>query len=63
MVLKLNRAVNKQIQLRSGITNLFDRFYTNHLNGVNRVGNSGIAIGDVIPGTGRAFYLLASLVF
>lgn len=56
-------SINNQIQLRSGITNLFDRFYTNHLNGVNRVGNSEIAIGDVIPGTGRAFYLLANLVF
>jgi iron complex outermembrane receptor protein len=54
---------NQQLQVRSGITNLFDRYYANHLNSVNRVADSEIAVGDVIPGMGRTFYLATKIEF
>jgi iron complex outermembrane receptor protein len=55
--------VNNQLQVHSGITNLFDRYYANHLNSVNRNGGSDIAIGKVIPGMGRTVYLVAKMNF
>ncbi|MGB2242781.1 MAG: hypothetical protein ACPHX1_05185, partial [Porticoccaceae bacterium] len=55
--------VNGQVTLRSGINNIFDRYYANHLNGVNRVAGSDIAVDDAIPGTGRTFYLTTKIEF
>lgn len=55
--------VNDQIQVRSGITNLFDRYYANHLNSVNRNGDSDIAIGEAIPSIGRTAYIYAKISF
>ena len=55
--------LNEQLQVRSGITNLFDRYYANHLNSVNRVADSDIAVGDVIPGTGRTAYISTKFKF
>lgn len=55
--------VNDQMQIRSGVTNLFDRFYANHLNSVNRNGESDIAVGEVIPGMGRTAYLSTYITF
>ena len=55
--------VNNQLQVRSGITNLFDRYYANHLNSVNRNGGSDIAVGEVIPGMGRTLYVQAKVEF
>ena len=55
--------LNNQLQVRSGITNLFDRHYANHLNSVNRNSGSDIAVGEVIPGMGRTFYVQARAQF
>jgi iron complex outermembrane receptor protein len=55
--------VNNQLQVHSGITNLFDRYYANHLNSVNRNGSSDIAVGEVIPGMGRTLYVQAKVEF
>ena len=55
--------VNNQVTLRSGINNVFDRYYANHLNSVNRVAESDIAVGDTIPGMGRTFYLTTKIEF
>ncbi|MDB2360790.1 TonB-dependent receptor [Porticoccaceae bacterium] len=55
--------INNQLQVHSGITNLFDRFYVNHLNSVNRNGGSDIAVGKVIPGMGRTLYVQAKVQF
>jgi iron complex outermembrane receptor protein len=55
--------VNSQLQVRSGITNLFDRYYANYLNSVNRNGDSEIAVDEVIPGMGRTLYVQAKLQF
>ena len=55
--------LNNQLQVRTGITNLFDRYYANHLNSVNRNGGIDIAVGEVIPGMGRTFYVQARVQF
>jgi iron complex outermembrane receptor protein len=57
--------LNNQLQVRTGITNLFDRYYANHLNSVNRNGGSDIAVGEgeVIPGMGRTLYVQAKVEF
>jgi len=55
--------VNNSLQVHSGITNLFDRYYANHLNSVNRNGGSDIAVGEVIPGMGRTLYVQAKVEF
>ena len=55
--------MNNALQVHSGITNLFDRYYANHLNSVNRNGGSDIAAGEVIPGMGRTAYLSAYITF
>lgn len=55
--------LNNQLQVRSGITNLFDRYYANHLNSVNRNGGSDIAVNKVIPGMGRTLYVQAKVKF
>jgi iron complex outermembrane receptor protein len=55
--------LNNQLQVRSGITNIFDRCYANHLSSVNRNSGSDIAEGEVIPGMGRTFYLQTRVQF
>jgi len=40
-----------------GISNLLDKYYLNHLNGVNRVRDSDVAVGDTLPGRGRSAYV------
>jgi iron complex outermembrane receptor protein len=55
--------VNDQVTLRSGINNIFDRYYANHLNSVNRFADSDIAVDDAIPGMGRTFYLTTKIEF
>ena len=58
-----NWSVSQQLQLRGGIKNLFDRLAANHLNGINRVGDSAIAAGERLPETGRAVYLSMEVSF
>jgi iron complex outermembrane receptor protein len=58
-----NWSPTENIKLRSGVKNLFDRFYSTHLSGRNRAGDSDIAIGEAIPGLGRAFYLSMAINF
>ncbi|MDC0088910.1 TonB-dependent receptor, partial [Porticoccaceae bacterium] len=58
-----NWSVTENIQLRSGVKNLFDRFYAAHLSGRNRTGDSDIALGEAIPGLGRAVYLSMAINF
>jgi iron complex outermembrane receptor protein len=55
--------VNNRLQVRSGIINLFDRYYANHLNPVNSNSGSDIAEGKGIPGMGRTFYVQTRIQF
>lgn len=56
-------SVNESITLRSGVKNLFDRYYAAHTSGRNRSGDSDIGLGEAIPGLGRAFYLSMAINF
>ena len=49
----------KNVTLRAGIENLLDKYYTDHLNGFNRVAGNGVDIGERLPGPGlNAFFSL-----
>ena len=61
--LSANWTLNEQLKVSSGVTNLFDRYYANHLNSVNRVADSDVAEKQVIPGMGRTAYLSIKVTF
>ena len=44
--------IRDHLQVRIGAENLFDRQYTNHLGGFNRVTNSDVPFGVRVPGPG-----------
>ena len=48
---------NSNASINLGVSNLFDKFYQNHLNGVNRVRQSDVAVGDTLPGRGRSAFV------
>jgi iron complex outermembrane receptor protein len=49
--------------LRAGIDNVLDKTYRPHLNGINRVRNSDVAVGGRLPGPGRNFYARLNVEF
>lgn len=52
---------NQGGRLELGIDNLFDRTYRPHLNGINRVRDSDVALGERVPGAGRNIYARVNL--
>ena len=52
--------LNDDIGINFGVENLLDKYYYDHLSGINRVDNAALggtlAIGDKVPGTGRSVY-------
>lgn len=46
--------------LTAGITNVLDNRYRVHLAGINRVANSGVALGQKLPGPGRNVFVRAT---
>jgi iron complex outermembrane receptor protein len=46
----------QQLTLGFGIDNIFNRYYTPALNGINRVGGGDVPVDAKIPGPGRAVY-------
>lgn len=53
----------KQTKIQFGIENLFDKYYADHLSGLNRVANSDVGVGQRLPGAGRFVYLSVSQDF
>jgi iron complex outermembrane receptor protein len=45
-----------KLVLTAGVNNVFDKEYRDHTNGVNRVTNSDVAVGERLPGPGRSFF-------
>jgi iron complex outermembrane receptor protein len=39
------------------VENLFDKYYADHLGGINRVSGGDVAVGAHLPGAGRFLYL------
>jgi iron complex outermembrane receptor protein len=46
----------EDLALVLGVENVFDRTYRAHLNGINRVRDSDVALGERLPGAERNFY-------
>ncbi|WP_028988553.1 TonB-dependent receptor [Thermithiobacillus tepidarius DSM 3134] len=51
---------NQAWQVDAGIENLLNRYYVDHLNGINRVAGSDVPVGGKLPGAGINVYLQAS---
>ncbi len=49
--------LSKAARLTVGVNNLFDRYYVDHLGGVNRVSGSDVPVGGKIPSPGRYGYV------
>ena len=46
----------ERVLLTIGVNNVFDKEYRDHTNGINRVMNSDVAVGERLPGAGRSFF-------
>lgn len=57
--LRTSYRFDKKATLNAGIENLFDRYYADHLGGINRVSGSVVAVGEHLPGAGRFGYVSA----
>jgi iron complex outermembrane receptor protein len=49
--------------VRAGISNVLDSTYRPHLNGINRVRESDVQVGERLPGPGRNFFANISIEF
>ncbi|MFY8350660.1 TonB-dependent receptor domain-containing protein [Pseudoalteromonas sp. SSM20] len=54
---QLDYDVNTQLRLNFGISNLLDKAYSPHLNGVNRAMGSSIKVGEAVPEVGRNVFV------
>lgn len=54
---------DKQASVSVGIENLLDKYYADHLGGINRVSGSDVRVGQHIPGAGRFGYVAVDYVF
>ncbi|MEM0515931.1 TonB-dependent receptor [Pseudoalteromonas sp. YIC-827] len=59
--LALNYDLSSQWQLNARIDNLFDKHYVPHLNGVNRVMEGDVGLGERLSAPGRTLHLGVSL--
>jgi iron complex outermembrane receptor protein len=55
--------VRPGVRLEAGIENLLDRAYRDHLAGRNRVMQSGVAVGDRMPGAGRGGFIALKVAY
>ncbi len=61
--------IGNDLMVYAGVNNLFDRRYSDHLAGYNRVSAdangepSDLAVGERIPGAGRSLFIRAALKF
>jgi len=55
-----NYAYVNGLTVAAGVDNILDKSYADHLNGINRVIGSDVALGSRVPNPGRNVYLTAS---
>ena len=55
--LRTSYLLQKGKLMHAGVENVFDKYYSDHLGGINRVAGSDVPIGSHIPGAGRFVYL------
>ena len=51
--LRAGYALNKATDLSFGVGNLFDRYYVNAQDGINRAAGGSVPVGAAIPAVGR----------
>ena len=56
-----NYQVTPSLLVSTGVNNVFDRKYADHLTGINRVADVDIEVGDRILGLGRSAYINMSM--
>jgi len=56
-------AMNNTFRISAQLRNAFDKYYTPHLSGVNRVANATTAIGERIPSPGREWQVSLAYQF
>ncbi len=61
--LRTRYQVQQNFNVSAGIENLFDKYYADHLGGINRVAGSDVAVGQHIPGAGRFGYVAVDYTF
>lgn len=61
--LRTRYQVQQNFNVSAGIENLFDKYYADHLGGINRVAGSDVAVGQHIPGAGRFGYVAMDYLF
>ena len=54
---------NAGINVSAGVENVLDKTYRPHLNGINRVARSDVAVGARIPGDGINAFIQAEWAF
>ena len=54
---------NSGISISAGVENVPDKTYRQHLNGINRVARSDVAVGERIPGDGINAFVQAEWAF
>ena len=60
---QLDYFIDQQMVIRTGINNLFDKHYRDHLAGINRARGSDIAVGEKISAMGRNIYIALDYQF
>ncbi len=61
--LRTRYQMQKSLKVSAGIENLFDKYYADHLGGINRVAGSDVPVGQHIPGAGRFAYVAMEYTF
>lgn len=61
--LRTRYQVLKNFNVSGGVENLFDKYYADHLGGINQVSGSDVAVGQHIPGAGRFGYVAMDYTF
>ncbi len=55
--------VLENVSINTGVENILDKNYVDHLTGYNRNGDSDIPVGDRLPGRGRNLFVSVSMGF
>lgn len=61
--LRTRYQVLKNFKISGGVENLFDKYYTDHLGGINQVSGGDVAVNQRIPGAGRFGYVAMEYSF
>jgi iron complex outermembrane receptor protein len=61
--LRVGKEIFEAIRIETGVENLLDHRYSDHLGGINRVSGSDVGLGEKIPSAGRFAYVMLGWSF